>query len=125
MNGPWVNIDNTFGITTLRSATMAFGERANNNSIMTAKLYTLYSDKRRTVNAGEVVDCRAVVYYSNVDASATARLATQNKFFDTTGGWHAVVAYDPDGTAYELRFNFLDDSPVIASPVKPNRAVTK
>lgn len=125
MNGPWVNIDNTFGITTLRSATMAFGERANNNSIMTAKLYTLYSDHRRTVNAGEVVDCRAVVYYSNVDASATARLATQNKSFDTTGGWHAVVAYDPDGTAYELRFNFLDDSQVIASPVKPNRAVTK
>ena len=40
MNGPWVNIDNALGIVNLDSdKQIAFGEKANNNSIMTAKLY--------------------------------------------------------------------------------------
>jgi len=104
-----VNIDNTFGITTHSlpshplTSKIAFGERTNNNSIMTAKLYALYNDKRRTVNAGDVVDCRAVVYYSNIDASTTARLAAQNTIFTTADGSLGITAYDPDGTAYELR----------------------
>ena len=129
MNGPWVNIDNTFGITThhlqpstsnlqpstfhLPPSTIAFGERANNNSVMTAKLYALYNSERRTVNAGDVVGCRAVVYYSNVDAATTARLATQNKTFTTADGWLGITAYDPDGTAYELRVNFKGEHVVV------------
>ena len=109
MNGSWVNIDNTFGITTHSlpshplTSKIAFGERTNNNSVMTAKLYALYNDKRRTVNAGDVVDCRAVVYYSNIDAATTARLAAQNTIFTTADGSLGITAYDPDGTAYELR----------------------
>ena len=129
MNGPWVNIDNTFGITThhlqpstsnlqpstfhLPPSTIAFGERTNNNSVMTAKLYALYNSERRTVNAGDVVGCRAVVYYSNVDAATTARLATQNKTFTTADGWLGITAYDPDGTAYELCVNFKDEHVVV------------
>ena len=129
MNGPWVNIDNTFGITThhlqpstsnlqpstfhLPPSTIAFGERTNNNSVMTAKLYALYNSERRTVNAGDVVGCRAVVYYSNVDAATTARLATQNKTFTTADGWLGITAYDPDGTAYELRVNFKGEHVVV------------
>ena len=70
---------------------------------MTAKLYALYNDERRTVNAGDVVGCRAVVYYSNIDAATTARLAAQNTIFTTTDGSLGITAYDPDGTAYELR----------------------
>ena len=128
MNGPWVNIDNTFGITTfhlpLPSSTfhlppstlplppskIAFGERTNNNSVMTAKLYASYSDERRTVNAGDVVGCRVVVYYSNVDAATTARLAAQNKTFTTADGRPGITAYDPDGTAYDMFLPFsLED----------------
>ena len=129
MNGPWLNIDNAFGITThhlqpstsnlqpstfhLPPSTIAFGERTNNNSVMTAKLYALYNSERRTVNAGDVVGCRAVVYYSNVDAATTARLATQNKTFTTADGWLGITAYDPDGTAYELRVNFKGEHVVV------------
>ena len=129
MNGPWLNIDNTFGITThhlqpstsnlqpstfhLPPSTIAFGERTNNNSVMTAKLYALYNSERRTVNAGDVVGCRAVVYYSNVDAATTARLATQNKTFTSADGWLGITAYDPDGTAYELRVNFKGEHVVV------------
>ena len=117
MNGPWLNIDNTFGITTITTYSLtskiAFGERANNNSVMTAKLYALYNNERRTVNAGDVVGCRAVVYYSNVDAATTARLATQNKTFTTADGWLGITAYDPDGTAYELRVNFKGEHVVV------------
>ena len=80
---------------------------------MTAKLYALYNSERRTVNAGDVVGCRAVVYYSNVDAATTARLATQNKTFTSADGWLGITAYDPDGTAYELRVNFKGEHVVV------------
>ena len=45
MDGNWINIDNAVGIVTPAYRQFAFGEKANNNSVMTAKLYTLYSDQ--------------------------------------------------------------------------------
>ena len=68
ISGPWVNIDNTFGIITTGNKQIAFGERANNNSIMTARLYTSYSDEPRTVGQDQLADRRAIIYYSNTDA---------------------------------------------------------
>ena len=73
MSGPWVNIDNTFGIITTGNKQIAFGERANNNSIMTARLYTSYSDEPRTVGQDQLVDRRAIIYYSNIDSASTAQ----------------------------------------------------
>ena len=106
MDGPWVNIDNTLGINALGDKQMAFGERANNNSIMTAKLYTSYSNTTRSVSQNEVVDRRAIIYYSNVDAETTARLSAQNQQLTTPAGWNGVLAFDPDKTAYLLLSNF-------------------
>ena len=118
MNGPWVNIDNTFGIITAPTVTkritpqvvhaaalpqpkaIAFGERANNNSVMTAKLYASYSDQSRTVRQGNVVDRRAIVYYSNVTADETAHLASLTVNLPTPEGWNGIIV--PNGT---------DDSP--------------
>ena len=114
MSGPWVNIDNTFGIITAPTVTkcitpqvghaaappqpkaIAFGERANNNSVMTAKLYASYSDQSRTVRQGDVVDRRAIVHYSNVTAEETAHLASHTVNFPTPEGWSGIIV--PNGT---------------------------
>ena len=109
-DGPWVNIDNALGIHAIGDKQIAFGERANNNSIMTAKLYTSYSNQSRTVSAGEVVDSRAVVYYSNIDAETTARLSSLNMKLPTPAGWNGVIAFDPSQTAYLVLSNFVDNS---------------
>ena len=105
--GPWVNIDNAFSVVTSKSA--AFGERANNNSVMTAKLYASYSDKSRTVKKDSLVDSRAITYYSNITAEQT------NQFFEdvlqltytTPKGWNGVIVPDgPECTYYMLLSNF-------------------
>ena len=105
--GPWVNIDNALSVVTSKSA--AFGERANNNSVMTAKLYASYSDKSRTVKKDSLVDSRAITYYSNITAEQT------NQFFEdvlqltytTPKGWNGVIVPDgPECTYYMLLSNF-------------------
>ena len=124
MNGPWVNIDNTFGIVTAQVGhamtpskpprgeasrhspsgdtergqpkAIAFGERDNNNSVMTAKLYACYSDQSRTVRQGDIVDRRAIIYYSNVTADETAHLASLTVSLPTPEGWSGIIV--PNGT---------------------------
>lgn len=88
---------------------MAFGERANNNSIITAKLYTSYSDQSRSVKTGDIVDQRAIVYYSNIDAATTESLSSLNSQLSATEGWNGIIAFDPDQTAYLLLSNFTSD----------------
>ena len=102
--GPWVNIDNTFGVVTAEGA--AFGDLANNNSVLTAKLYPFYSNRRRTVNAGDLVDSRTAVYYVNVTAEETARLSAAVRPLSTPDGWRGVIVADPDGTRYLLLSHF-------------------
>jgi len=79
-NSNWVNIDNEVGIVVLDDHNqMAFGERQNNNSIMTAKLYPSYSNQPREVKKGELVDERIIVYYSNISAKETQKMAEKLK----------------------------------------------
>ena len=106
MSGPWVNIDNTFGIVTTGNKQIAFGERANNNSIMTARLYTSYSDEPRTVGQNQLVDRRAIIYYSNIDSASTAQLSDACQQLSTPEGWSGIMAADPDSTCYLLLSNF-------------------
>ncbi len=108
-DGNWINIDNAFGAVSVSDKQMAFGEKANNNSVMTAKLYTSYANKSRTVKAGDVVDRRHIIYYSNTDAEATAGLAAAVTPLTTPEGWNGVIAFDPDSTAYLLLSNFASD----------------
>ena len=110
LNGPWVNIDNALGIVTAGDKQIAFGERANNNSVMTAKLYTSYNNKSRSVSKDDVVDRRAIVYYSNVNTETTARLSSLNRQLTTTSGWNGILAFDPNLTAYLLLSNFAGSS---------------
>ena len=110
MTSPWVNVDNILGMTTFNTEgtknKMAFGERANNNSVMTAKLYALYDNTTRTFKQDDVVDKRAIAYYSNVTAEQTARFATLNMPLAVAHGWNGVIACDPDSTRYMLLSNF-------------------
>ena len=114
-SSPWVNVDNMLGIVSLSpSKLMAFGERANNNSVMTARLYASYSDKPRTVASGDIADRRALVYYSNVDQATTQRLHSGAMTLTTPQGWHGVIVPDAgapsaEGTYYLLLSNFYGD----------------
>ena len=111
MKGPWVNIDNQFGIVTTHEKEMAFGDCSNNNSILTARLYASYSDRHRPMESGEMVDSRSIVYYSNVDAATTSELSTLTTSPSTPEGWDGILAFDPDSTAYLLLSNFASDQP--------------
>ena len=109
MSGSWINIDNAVGIVTPVDRTFAFGEKANNNSVMTAKLYALYSNGSRSVKAGEVVGVRHLTYYSNIDAATTAELSNLNAQLATPEGWNGAIVFDPDRTGYLLLSNFASD----------------
>lgn len=111
MTGNYVNIDQSVGIVVARPKLMAFGERANNNSVMTSKLYASYSDRPRRVQAGHEVDRRAVVYYSNITAHTTKAMA--RGLLPLTDslppGWNGALVPDPDGTHHLLLSNFAGE----------------
>lgn len=104
---PWINIDNAFGVVT-KNNRMAFGDRVNNNSIMTAKLYAAYSSQNRLMKAGEKVGARQMVYYSNISAEETQRMSTEMITLNNQlpEGWNGVMVADPDGTHYLMVSNF-------------------
>ena len=101
----WVNIDNELGIIS-STQQIAFGDKANNNSINTAKLYTLYSDQSRQVKKGDIVGSRYAFYYSKVTAQQTMELNEQGGALQAEEGWNAALAFDPDQTGYLLLSNF-------------------
>ena len=109
LDGNWLNVDNALGIVTTAYRQFAFGERANNNSVTTAKLYSLYSPGSRSVKRGETVSRRAVAYYSNVDTTATQQATDMAAQLSTPEGWNAMIAFDPDMTGYLLLSNFASD----------------
>ena len=115
----WLNVDNELGFVGTGEKQMYFGDRANNNSVMTSKLYTLYGDKSRTVGQGDVVDRRAMVYYSNITADGTKALASQ--FIDLKDkmptGWNGAMTFDPDGTGYLLLSNFCSGEKCQLDPI--------
>ena len=104
----WINIDNAVGIIGKNGKLMAFGDRADNNSVMTSKLYAAYDDRRRVVNKGDVVDARNLVYYSNISVTDTRRMndALIPLRKQLPIGWNGVIAGDPDGTRYLTLSNF-------------------
>ena len=120
LDGSWINIDGAVGIVTPVYRKFAFGDKANNNSVMTAKLYTFYADQSRAVKANETVSRRAVAYYSNVDAATTQQLAQLNIQPSTPEGWNAMIAFDPDAaqTAYLLLSNFIGEKECELGPIK-------
>ena len=117
--GDWMNIDHTFGVICGDHKEMAFGDRMNNNSIMTAKLYAAYSDKARVVHRNEKVDARHIIWYSNVSDSAIKALAARLQCLPSLPeGWNGVVAADPDGIHYLLLSNFSSQDTVCTVHVK-------
>lgn len=137
---PWVNIDNELGVirtvdngqltvdSSMRSVRnkatanyqlstvncqlkIAFGDRTANNSIYTSKLYPLYSDTPRKVEAGEVVDARNLVYYSRINAQQTEKMASELVSLKDKlpEGWNGVIVPDA-GCTYLLISNFKGDT---------------
>lgn len=117
MKGSWVNIDQQFGIVTTNGKEMAFGERSNNNSILTARLYASYSDNLRPMESGEIVDSRGAVYYSKIDAGTTEMLSTLIAPLSTPEGWNGLLAFDPDSTAYLMLSNFTSNRPCLLEKI--------
>jgi len=111
LNGPWVNVDNALGIVSFSTTgvykDIAFGERANNNSINTAKLYTLYSNTTRSLKQGDIVDSRALTYYSNITAANTKTMFQEGQQLNTPKGWNGAIVADTDSLRYMLLSNFV------------------
>lgn len=116
---PWANIDNYLGFVVTKhgeTVTGAFGDKSNNNSINTAKIYPSYSDATSTVGTS-MNHIRGFVYYNGVSSTETATLS--NAVVDLTTlstwpeGWHGILVPDPDGTYYMLLSNLYadDDTP--------------
>ncbi len=96
----WVNVDNSIGIVTLGSkGRMAFGEQANNNSILCSKLYPMYSTTPEKFIKDRVMEHAIVIYYSQVDSATTARLAAEAIPLteQMPEGWNGVITAAPDG----------------------------
>ena len=105
----WANIDNQIGIVTPGNNSMAFGDRAANNSILTSKFYPLYSAANRVVSSGALVDSRQIIYYSGVSSEKTKEFAGKAILLTDSlpTGWTGVIATDPDSIRYMLVSNFL------------------
>lgn len=116
----WINIDNQLGFLSQGNKKMAFGDRVNNNSIMTAKFYPSYDTNSRSFKNGEVIDRRHVVYYSGVNAESTAYLNRHlNVLTDSVPiGWNGVLVADPDGTHYLLLANFASDQKCVLDGIQ-------
>lgn len=100
---PWLNVDNQLGFLSLQADNqMAFGDRALNNSIQTAELYTSFGNASRSCTSGSTVDRRGIVYYSRVDAETTKQLYEQAQMLTdrVPSGWNALIAPDPSGRQY-------------------------
>ena len=111
-NTEWMNIDDEVGMVSLGTKGMAFGHRANNNSIMTAKAYLSFSSIPRTLCKGTVADRRNAIYYCNVDATTTRMLAQQAEQLTAQlpKGWNGIIAADPDQTRYLMLAHFDGDT---------------
>ena len=114
---PWANIDNAVGFVCKKDNNqMGFGDRSNNNSIMTAKIYPSFSNASSSVDT-KMNHIRNFIYYCNVTAEETKALCEQvqdlTKLASWPEGWHGVVAPDPDGTQYLLLSNLFapDNTP--------------
>ena len=111
--GPWVNVDDAVSIVNASGKSFAFGEKANNNSIMTAKLYGSYNNEVRKVKKDDVVDRRAIAYYSNMTAEETNSFFSHVEQLKTPDGWNGVIVPDggKDNDYYMLLSNFASDQP--------------
>ena len=124
MNTNWVNISNELTVVSMSDKQMAFGEKANNNSIMTAKLYASYSDVSRQVKKGDVVDRRNVIYYTGSDLFDGAGMAEAIIPLNTPEGWHGIIAAENNGSGatgaihYLLLSNFCSDQKCTLTEVK-------
>ena len=111
-NGSWINIDDAVGVVTRNAQQWAFGNKTNNNSILTAKLYPAYSDTLRVFRAGETIGRHTFIYYSNISADDTQRMnnALHSLQNDVPKGWNGVLAPDPDGSFHFLLTHFFGSS---------------
>lgn len=112
IDSEWLNIDNSIGIVTPGNRKMGFGNRSLNNSIHTAKLYSLFSTDSIRFCGGDIIGTRNVIFYSNVDAATTRMLSGKaiSLADKAETGWNGVIAPDPDGTYNLLLANFRGDT---------------
>ena len=116
METEWVNIDNQVGVVAPGSPGMYFGDRALNNSIYTAKLYSAYSTTSADYSKNDTVDKRTFIYYSLVTAAETKALAEKVILLDSqmVKGWRGVIAPEVDGSYYLHLTNLRNSSSTLA-----------
>jgi hypothetical protein len=107
LNSDWVNIDNEIGVIGQNEKMIAFGDKSTENSIISTKLYPMFSGDARAYGKGEIVGKRHLVYYANVSAIdmclMSQRLCPLKQ--QLPEGWNGVIAPDSLG-AYLFISNF-------------------
>ncbi len=120
LQGNWVNIDGQIGILSRGGSQMAFGDREDNNSILTARFYGSFDDGKRDFVQGSTVGSRTGVYYTGISPDQTAGLNSKvlplGQGNGLPEGWKGCVASDPDGAAYLLTAHFKGEC--AEAPVK-------
>ena len=119
METEWVNIDNQVGVIAPGTPGMYFGDRALNNSIYTAKLYSAYSTESADYSKNDTIDKRTFIYYSLVTAAETKALAERVILLDSqlVKGWRGVIAPEVDGSYYLHLANLRNSSSTLAATI--------
>lgn len=111
LSGNWVNIDNQVGAIFYNHAPIAFAPKQLINSIYTSVLYGAYSVDSCRYTFDTPIASRNGIFYSNISAANTARLAHALLFPVVADGWKSVVALDTDGRRYMQISHFFSDQP--------------
>ncbi len=116
----WINIDNAVGVVS-SSPDMAFGGKRNVNSVDVSFLNPNACPHAAQYLPGDVVDTHLVIYYSGIDAAATADMHRRAGLI--TGlpkGTVGARLADPDGTVYEIVVNFAAGTPPEVKVIPPS-----
>lgn len=116
LNTDWINIDNCVGVVSRhidndghisnKGHMMAFGDKGNNNSVMTSRLYAAFADSLGHYPKGATIDTRLMAYYSNVSAKGTEMLSKELKpIKGMPRGWAGLSIPDTDGTLYMVLYS--------------------
>lgn len=104
--GQWANVDGRLGIVMVSGSGLTYQDVAgyNRDGARQDFLYGSFSDKARSLKAGQQVARRIVVYFVETSPEETARLAEQIRIEKTPSGSVLHLAL-PEGGEYQVRLS--------------------
>ena len=101
--GKWANVDGRLGIVSVLGSGLAYWDQGsyNRDGAREDFLFGAYTDKPRTVKAGQEVARRAVVLFTEISPEETRRLAESVEVLEKEGS--EILRFElPEGGKYEV-----------------------